>query len=143
MTQQQFSGERLLGEVIEEERGKVTSRRVIDAEKMKIEHNFTSMSKIRGVEGTNMGKYVSQAQPDGSLYGEGEGIFMSQDGEAVSWKGQGLGAFTGPGKVRFRGSLIYTTQSKGKLASMNNVFGVFEHFGDMEGEMTSTVWEWK
>lgn len=110
---------------------------------MKLEHNFTTVSKMKGVEGTNIGTYISHALPDGSLYGEGEGIFMSQDGEAVAWKGQGLGVFTAPGKVRFRGSVFYSTESKGKLASMNNIVGVFEHEGDNEGNISSTVWEWK
>jgi hypothetical protein len=68
---------------------------------------------------------------------------MSREGEAVSWKGQGLGVFTVEGKVRFRGSIFYSTQSKGRLASMNNIVGVFEHQGDMEGNISSTVWEWK
>ena len=41
--------------------------------------------------------------------------------------------FTAPGKVSFRGSLFYSAQSEGKLASMNNTVGVFEHEGDREG----------
>ena len=142
MTQQHVN-ERTLGEVIEEERGKIIARRVLDAQAMKIEHNFTAMARLKGIEGTDMGTYTTHALPDGSLYGEGQGIFMSRDGEAVAWKGQGLGAFTAPGKVRFRGSLFFSTESKGKLASMNNIVCVFEHEGDMEGNISSKVWEWK
>jgi hypothetical protein len=142
MTQQQVTGH-LLGEMIEEERGKITSRRVLDAQTMKLEHNFTATAKMKGIEGTNIGTYISYVLPDGSLQGEGQGVFMSQDGEAVAWKGQGLGVLGAAGKVRFRGSLFFSTQSKGKLASMNSVMGVFEHEGDMEGNISSTVWEWK
>lgn len=141
MTQQQIG--RTLGEAIEEETGKIVSRRVLDAQTMKLEHNFTAMGRMKGIEGTDTGTYVSHALPDGSLYGEGQGIFMSKDGEAVAWKGQGLGILTAQGKVRFRGSLFFSTQSRGKLASMNNIVGVFEHEGDMEGNISSKVWEWK
>ena len=140
---QQHVNERTLGAMIEEEKGKIVLRRVLDAQAMKMEHNFTATGRVKGIEGTNTGTYVSQALPDGSLFGEGEGIFMSKDGEAVAWKGQGIGAFTAPGKVRFRGSLFFSTQSRGKLASMNNTVGVFEHEGDADGNISSRVWEWK
>jgi hypothetical protein len=57
--------------------------------------------------------------------------------------GTGLGKFTGPEKIRYRGSLHFKTMSKGSLASMNNVVGMFEHESDMEGNVSSKSWEWK
>jgi hypothetical protein len=42
------------------------------------------------------------------MYGEGQGIVMDKDGQGmVSWKGQGIGKSTGPGKVRFHGSIFF------------------------------------
>ncbi len=32
---------------------------------------------------------------------EGEGMFMSSDGQMISWTGTGAGKFTGPRKVRY------------------------------------------
>jgi len=29
------------------------------------------------------------------------------------------------------------------LSSMNNVVGVFEHEGDMEGNVSTKIWDWK
>lgn len=39
----------------------------------------------------------------------------------ATWTGQGIGRFTGPGKISFR------APSGGKLSSFNNVTGVFEY----------------
>jgi hypothetical protein len=43
------------------------------------------------------------------------------------WTGQGIGRITGPGKIRFTGSLFFNTSSTGKLAFLNNLVGVFEY----------------
>jgi hypothetical protein len=69
---------------------------------------------------------------------------MSKDGqEMVSYTGQGIGRFTAPGKIRFTGSLFFSTSSTGKLAFLNNVVGVFEYESDESGNAYSKVWEWK
>ncbi len=37
------------------------------------------------------------------LHGDGQGIVTSKDGKGVAtWTGQGVGKFTGPGKVSLR-----------------------------------------
>jgi len=133
----------MLGELIAEERGKVTGRRVLDSQAGKIEHSFNASAKVKGVEGMDMGTYVSWTLPDGSMEGKGEGVFMSNDGQMVSWTGTGIGQFKGPGKIRYRGSLHFKTMSKGSLSSMNNIVGVFEHEGDLEGNVSTKTWEWK
>jgi len=61
----------------------------------------------------------------------------------ISWTGTGQGQFKGSGKIRYRGSLHFKTMSKGNLSSMNNVVGVFEHDGDIEGNVSTKTWEWK
>jgi hypothetical protein len=37
-----------------------------------------------------MGTYVSTARPDGTLFGEGQGIIMTDDGEVVTWRAEVL-----------------------------------------------------
>jgi hypothetical protein len=69
---------------------------------------------------------------------------MSKDGqEMATWTGQGIGRFIGPGKIRFIGSLFFSTASAGKLAFLNNLVGVFEYESDESGNTSSKVWEWK
>jgi hypothetical protein len=65
---------------------------------------------------------------EGVLQGEGYGIITTKDGQRMTtWRGQGIGNFTSPGKVRFRGSMFFKIPSAsegGKLLSLNNIVGV-------------------
>ena len=134
----------MLGEKIGEETGRVTGRRVLPSEGHgpKVEVSFEASGTILGVESTNLGTYSSIVRPDGTLYGEGQGVAMTKDGEAVSWIGQGVGRFTGGGAVSYRGALYYQTASE-KLASLNRLAGVFEFEVGEDGNIQDTTWEWK
>ncbi len=133
----------MLGEQFEEGRGKRTGRRVICTEPtFKVEVSFEENTKLLGVEGMNIGTYVSSTKPDGSLYGEGEGVFASMDGEIVTWKGMGVGRLGAGGAVSYRGCLSYSTTSS-KLARVNTIAGVFEFEVDPNGNTVSKTWEWK
>lgn len=35
------------------------------------------------------------------MFGDGQGVIMTDDGEMVSWNGQGVGRFTGHGTAGF------------------------------------------
>ncbi|HEU4985193.1 MAG TPA: hypothetical protein VFT58_06085 [Nitrososphaera sp.] len=129
------------GDLVFDEKGKVTGRRVLDA--MTMEVSFETKIKVKGVDGVNMGTYTSTMMQDGLMYGQGQGCMMSNDGQMVTWKGNGMGKLIQNGKIRFAGAIYLSTQSKGSLASLNGVAVVFEHEGDMEGNVSSKGWEWK
>jgi len=131
----------MLGEQIYEQQGKVTGRRVLDESTVEI--SFDANGKMKGVDGMDMGTYTSKMRPDGSMDGEGVGCFMTADGQMITWRGYGTGKFTADGKIRFVGSVHYSTQSKGSLASVNSTVMVFEHVSDMEGNISTKAWEWK
>lgn len=136
----------MLGDLIGEENGKVTSQRVLDVEGgvPKIETSFPATGNYRGVETTASVTYWSTPRPGGAIYGEGQAVLMSKDAqEMVTWTGQGIGRFTSPGKISFRGSLFYSTSSTGKLAFLNNLVGVFEYETDESGNTSAKAWEWK
>jgi hypothetical protein len=78
------------------------------------------------------------------MYGEGQGVITTRDGsEMATWTGQGIGRFTSQGKIRFIGSIFFSTSSNGKLAFFNNLVGVFEFEADEQGNTSTKVWEWK
>ena len=136
----------MLGEQIIEEKGKITGQRVLDVGEgtPKMETSFSAIGKYRGVEGTDTGTYWSTPRPGGAIYGQGQGVVMSKDGqEMATWTGQGVGRFTSTGKIRFVGSLFFSTASAGNLAFLNNLVGVFEYEADEVGNTSSKVWEWK
>src|SRR5262245_35274790 len=116
----------MLGEQIAESRGKRTGRRVIATDAgLKVEVSFEDKGKILGAEGNNIGTYWSQNRPDGSLYGEGQGILITADGDMATWKGQGVGQLKSGGAVSYRGAVYYSSASA-KLARLNSVACVFE-----------------
>lgn len=136
----------MLGDQIGEEKGKISSQRVLDVEGgiPKMEISFSATGNYRGVETTATVTYSATPRPGGALYGEGQGVLMSKDGqEMATWTGQGIGRFTSPGKIRFTGSLFFNTSSTGKLAFLNNSVGVFEYESDESGNTAAKVWEWK
>ena len=136
-----------LGEPIGEASGKVTGQRVLKVEGTpKMENSFAMEGNYRGTSCKDVGTYLAVLR-EGVLHGEGQGIVFSKDGQGTAyWTGQGVGRFTGPGKVSFRGSLFYRTPSAsegGKLSFLNNMVGVFEYEVDETGNCSVKVWEWK
>jgi len=134
----------MLGELICELRGKRTARRVLstDGGGFKVEVAFEDSGKLLGIDATDIGTYWSVSRPDGSLYGEGQGVVLMPDGGMATWKGQGVGKFVGGGAVSYRGAIYYSTATP-KLARLNAVAGVFEFEVDANGNTHSKIWEWK
>ena len=133
----------MLGEQIGEGQGKRTARRVVCTEpQFKVEVSFEDMTRLLGIDGINIGTYVSWPKADGSLHGEGEGVFATAEGDMVTWKGIGVGRFGSGGAVSYRGALSYSTRSP-RLAKLNAVAGVFEFEVDTNGNVRSKIWEWK
>ena len=97
----------MLGDLIYEHIGKITGQRVLDAEGAKMETTFSGNAKYRGTDGTEIGTYCTIYRPEGVLYGEGQGVITSKEGEIATWTGSGIGRFTGQGKIRFHGPLFY------------------------------------
>ncbi|MEK7750950.1 MAG: hypothetical protein AAB654_03465 [Acidobacteriota bacterium] len=133
----------MLGDKLGESRGKRTARRVLPVDAgFKVEVSFEDRGTLLGIEGFGIGTYTSTSRPDGTMYGEGQGVFMTMDGEGATWKGSGVGKFVGGGAVSYRGALYYSTASQ-KLARLNAVACVFEFEVDTEGNTHSNIWEWK
>jgi hypothetical protein len=133
------------GEKISEGRGKVTGRRILpggDYRYVRMEISFEEQGTAYGVQGMNMGTYTVFERVPGQLYGEGQGIFMSMEGESAIWNGHGVGHMADNGAMVFAFSLAFQAGS-GKLERLNNVLGVGENHTDMEGNSQTTVYEWK
>jgi len=133
----------MLGEQILDLSGKRVGRRVLPTEgAFKVEVSFEDSGKILGQQASNMGTYSSGPRPDGSLYGEGQGVVITQDGEMATWKGQGVGKLLPGGAVSYRGAVYYSTASA-KLARLNTIAVVFEFEVGADGNIRTKGWEWK
>ena len=133
----------MLGELLGEEKGKVTTYRVMKSEGgHSVEVTFRTEGTVLGAQMRNIGTYSSQVRPGGFLFGEGQGVIMTKDGESISWVGQGTGHFKPTGGVSFRGAIYYETASQ-KLARLNGLAVVYEHETDASDNASSKYWEWK
>ena len=132
----------MLGELIGEWTGKRILRRVLTTEPPTVEVSFEESGKILGASAVGFGTYTSVVRPDGSIFGQGQGVVTTMDGEMIAWKGSGLGKFKERGAVSYRGMVYYSSASQ-KLARLNNMAAVFEYEVDPEGKTSSKMWEWK
>jgi hypothetical protein len=132
----------MLGDKIGEVKGKRLVRRVLSVDPPTAEVSFEDAGKMLGVPVTGMGTYTSVIRPDGSIFGHGQGMSMTDEGEAVTWTGTGVGHFGPGGSVSYRGMLFMQTASK-KLARLNNACAAFEYEVDAKGTTVSKLWEWK
>jgi hypothetical protein len=108
----------------------------------KVEVSFEADGKLLGMGARTIATYWSEGRPDGSLYGEGQAVVITQDGETATWRGQGVGKFLDGGAVSYRGAVYYSTASP-KLARLNTLAVVFEFEVDANGNTREKSWEWK
>jgi hypothetical protein len=135
----------VLGKRLGEETGKVTGRRILPGEDyryVRMEITFETQATILGVAGMDTGTYVVYERADGQLYGEGQGIFISNEGEGAIWNGHGIGRPTGDGMgVAFAASIAFQTNAD-RLAELNKCLVLLEHTTDGQGNVRSTAYEW-
>ncbi|MGA7369289.1 MAG: hypothetical protein WBX01_09175 [Nitrososphaeraceae archaeon] len=138
----------MLGDLIGEGKGKLTGQRILEIHgeiAPRLEMSVSGEGKTKGnIEYTEMWTYWSERGQDGTQYGEGNGLWMTKDGnEVVTMTGQGVARMTDSGSIRYVGSNFYSTTSTGKLAFLNNVVGIFEYEVDKEFNYRNKIWEWK
>ena len=133
----------MLGEKLGESRGKRSARRVLPADAgFKVEVSFEERGTLLGVEGFGIGTYTSTSRPDGTMYGEGQGVFMTMDGEGATWKGSGVGKFVGGGAVSYRGAIFTAPRLKSSPGSTRSP--AFSNLKwTLKGTPTRRCWEWK
>ncbi|OFW39799.1 MAG: hypothetical protein A3J28_09110 [Acidobacteria bacterium RIFCSPLOWO2_12_FULL_60_22] len=134
----------MLGELLGEEKGKITGYRVVQTAGagQKVEVSFQGSGKLLGIEIKEIATYASVMKPGGYMFGSGQGIIMTKDGESVCWVGQGTGRHKPGGGMSWRGAVYYETASQ-KLARLNGAAVVYEHDTDAHDNFTTKFWEWK
>ena len=86
--------------------------------------------------------YLAGIRPDGSVYGEGQGLVVGKGGEQATWKGAGAGKLLEGGAVSYRGALYHYSDSP-NFRRLNAVAVVFEYSADADGNTKNKLWEWK
>jgi hypothetical protein len=134
----------MLGEQIAELKGKVTSQRVLDIEGPSIETSVSVSGSLKGIQVKETLTFIGKrTNTHGIIHGKGIGLIMAGESEIATNTSEGIGRVDPLGSINWRGSVFYSTSSTGKLASINNLIGVFESVIDSEGNFTEKSWEWK
>ena len=133
-----------LGDQIGEASGRITGTRVLapEGQPVKVEVALQGSGTMLGQQITDVGTYWQTLRPGGVLYGEGDNLFLTADGESAHWTGFGVGRPTGPfpaGHFAVCGSAQSDSQSLGRL---NEVAIVFEFDVEEDGSYRWTAWEW-
>jgi hypothetical protein len=132
----------MLGDLIGEAKGRRIVRRILSTEPPTAEVTFEASGTVLGVATNETGTYTSVVRPDGSIFGHGQGLAITAEGDGITWTGTGLGKFGPGGSVSYRGMIFFRTDSQ-KMARLNNVCGAFEFETDPAGNTSSKIWEWK
>jgi hypothetical protein len=135
----------MVGEFLGEEIGQITGTRVAASPggESRLEISFQASGTILGVHTTTVATYESTPRTDGTMFGQGRGVVLTENGETLTWKGQGVGRLIGRGTATsWRGAIYYETASA-ELARLNGVACVFEYEVDETGKTEAKLWEWK
>lgn len=134
----------ILGKPFFDERGKITSRRVINTESpVKIEISLTSTGIMNGLNATDRSTFISTVRPDRTVFSKGSGILTAEGGEIAMYTFEGLGRYYQDGILRSNGISFLETESTGKLAFLNNLVGIFKNEIDPAGNTATKTWELK
>ncbi len=134
-----------LGDLILDETGQITGTRVLsaDASGTKIELSLQLTGTIRGVAETTIWTYTTLTRPDGSIYGEGNGVMTTQDGDVINLIGHGSGQAVPPGgTTKFR-TMLHPHTASAKYADLNSIGLAGEYELAPDGSAVNKCWEWK
>ena len=106
---------------------------------------YSANGTLKGnIEVTNTGDFASTIKGNNLTYGQGQGAITTADGgEKANYTFIGVGNVTQEGKPVFQGASVYSTNSTGQLAFLNNILGIFKVEIDETGSFVSTEWQWK
>ena len=132
-----------LGEPFFEESGQVTGQKEIGPNTMHI--TFAANGTLKGnIEVTNTGDFISVSKGDNLFFDQGQGAITTIDGsETANYTIIAVGNVTQDGKQDIQGAGVYSTDSTGKLAFLNNILGIFKAEVDETGGFVSNEWQWK
>ena len=134
----------MLGEKIGEMSGKISLQRMLSIEggSPKVETSFQQSGSLLKTDVKETGTYWTIVRPDGTAYGEGQGMTTGKDGKIATWTGHGVGVTKKDGSATYRGALYYQTMPS-RWSRLNKVAELFEYEVDAEGNTHSEYWEWK
>ena len=133
-----------LGNLILEETGSITGVRVLstDSSGTTLEVCLQTQGTIRGIAQTTFWTYTQLIRPDGSIYGGGQGLMTTTDGDVLQLTGHGSGQAPPPGgSISFR-TMLHPYSTSPKYADLNTIGLAGEYNVAPDGTAVNKCWEW-
>ncbi|TLX82123.1 MAG: hypothetical protein E6L04_10530 [Thaumarchaeota archaeon] len=120
-----------------EEKGRITSQKEIGGGETQM--TFSSNGTMKGnIEVTNTGDFVMVSKGNKETSAQGQGVVTIKDGnEKASYTFLQVGKTTEDGKPVLRGCAVWSTDSTGKLAFLDNMLSFFKVEVDENGNFSS------
>jgi hypothetical protein len=127
-----------LGEPYFVEKGKSTAQGEIGPNMT--QYTFTANGTMNGnIEVTDTGEFVSISKGNNLFYEPGQGVITTKDGsETANYTSIDVGNNTD-----YVGASVYSTNSTGELAFLNNILGIYKGTVDESGNFELSEWHWK
>jgi hypothetical protein len=134
-----------VGNLLMDGTDKTTALRVLDTQGPVMEKSYAGEAELKGgINVVYIGTLINTTKSGGIFYNEGKAIIYAQDGEMATRISYGMGSFYPDGKIRNRGSAFFSTNSKGKMAFLDNLVGIWaDEIDPISGVAYAKTWELK
>jgi hypothetical protein len=140
----------MLGELIYESSGKIVSQKVVDTGDIynpsaKVELSYSGSGYMQGIGNvTETWTFVNTHLKNNISQGIGKGVIMTDDGNGVATATElGRGFHLSPETIVYPGARVFSADSNGKLAFLNELVGVTQWEVDSLGNYKVKMWQWK
>lgn len=133
-----------LGDLLLDETGTVTGLRVLsmDATGTTLEISLQTEGTIRGTAENTFWTYTQLIRPDGSIYGQGQGLMTTADGDVLQVSGHGAGKAPGPGEATQFRTMLFVHTAAAKYQDLNLIGLAGEYDVAADGSATNKGWAW-
>ena len=138
----------MLGELIYESSGKIVSQKVVDTgddPSAKVELSYSGSGYMQGIGNvTETWTFVNTHLRNNITQGIGKGVIMTDDGNGVATATElGRGFHMSPETIVYPGARVFSADSNGNLAFLNELVGVTQWEVDSLGNYKVKMWQWK
>jgi hypothetical protein len=107
-----------------------------------MEITLRASGSLLDVMETDIITFWTVLRPDGTFYGEGQGVVTGKGGEVATFVGQGVGRPHVDGSVSYRGATYYQSSTP-TWSKLNRFAAVFELEIGATGDTRSANWAWE
>lgn len=124
--------------------GKIIGQRVLSVAEgpVQIEQSIMENGLVKNVGNvTNIATWVNTFRSENVIYGVGNGIMSTDDGQMATWTAHDIGHTDDKRVITYRGVMFFNANPSGVLGFLNNVAGLY--ITQVEGDkQTTKIWQW-